>query len=241
MDLISICIPTYEMHGKAKELLTRNFDMLKKQTYKNFEIIISDNSKDNTIQNLCEDLKYESLNIKYSRNSRIGLAPNINEAIKKASGKLIKILFMDDFFADENSLKDILDNFKGNWLVTGCGHDKGNGKIINTHFPVYNKNMHLGKNTIGSPSVLTIKNENIFFFDENLSWVLDCDYYKRLYNRYGKPDILNKVNVIIGVGKHQTTNHLDNNIKQKEYLYIEKKYTGEISYKNKLLKLLKLW
>jgi len=241
MDLISICIPTYEMHGKARELLARSFDMLKKQTYKNFEVIVSDNSRDNTIQNLCEDQKYKSLNIKYSRNLRTGLAPNTNEAMKKASGKLIKILFMDDFFADENSLQDIVDNFKGHWLVTGCGHDKGNGKIVSKHFPVYNKNMHLGKNTIGSPSVLTIKNEDVIFFDENLSWVVDCDYYKRLYDKYGKPNILNKVNVIIGIGKHQTTNHLENDIKRKEYSYIEKKYTGKTSYKNKLLKLLKLW
>lgn len=241
MDLISICIPTYEMHGKALELLTRSFNMLKKQTYKNFEVIISDNSEDGVVKTLCENSDYESLNIKYSKNGRKGLAPNINEAMKKADGKLIKILFMDDFFADENSLQDIVNNFKGDWLVTGCGHDKGDGKIINTHYPIYNKNVHLGKNTIGSPSVLTIRNENIFFFDENLSWVVDCDYYKRLYDKYGKPDILNKINVIIGIGKHQTTNHLDNNVKQKEYLYIENRYTGKISYKNKLLRLLKLW
>ncbi len=241
MDLISICIPTYEMHGKATELLTRSFNMLKKQTYKNFEIIISDNSEDDVIKNLCKNPDYQSLNIKYFQNPRKGLAPNTNEAIKKASGQLIKILFMDDFLANENSLKDIVDNFKGNWLVSGCGHDKGDGKIFNIHFPIYNRNMHLGKNTIGSPSVLTIKNEDIMFFDENLSWVVDCDYYKRLYDKYGKPDILNKVNVIIGLGEHQTTNHLENKSKQREYLYIEKKYTGKISYKNKLLKLLKLW
>ena len=241
MDLISICIPTYEMHGEAKRLLTRSFDMLLKQTYKNFEVIISDNSEDDVIKTLCENPDYQSLNIKYSKNPRKGLAPNINEAIKKATGKLIKILFMDDFFADENSLKDIVNNFHGHWLVTGCGHDNGNGKVSNIHFPVYNKNLHLGKNTIGSPSVLTIKNENPLLFDENLTWVVDCDYYKRLYDKYGKPDILNKVNVIIGLGEHQTTNHLNNKFKSREYEYIEKKYTGKISYKNKLLKLLRLW
>jgi len=241
MDLVSICIPTYEAHGKARDLLARNFDMLKKQTYKNFEVIISDNSKDYAIKDFCEDPKYKSLNIKYSRNSRIGLAPNTNEAMKKASGKLIKILFMDDCFADENSLQDIVNNIKGYWLVTGCGHNMGDDKISNTHFPSYNKNMHLGKNTIGSPSVLTIKNENIIFFDENLSWVVDCDYYKRLYDKYGEPDILNKVNIIMGIGKHQTTNHLENKVKQKEYSYIENKFTGKTSYKNKLLRLLKLW
>ena len=58
--IISICIPTYEMHGKAKELLKRNFEILLKQTYKKFEVIISDNSEDGVVKNLCENLEYKS-------------------------------------------------------------------------------------------------------------------------------------------------------------------------------------
>lgn len=238
---LSVCIPTYEMRGEAKRVLTRSFDILKKQTFKDFEVVISDNSEDNVIENLCKDPEHQSLNIKYFKNPKKGISSNTNVAMKKASGELIKILYMDDVLADENSLQDIVNNFKRYWLVTGCGHDTGNGKIKNIHYPRYNKNLYLGKNTIGAPSVLTIKNEDILLFDENLSWLLDCDYYKRLHDKYGEPDILNKINVIIGIGKHQTTNHLDNNLKQKEYSYIEKKYTGKVSYKNKLLKLLKFW
>ena len=221
---LSICIPTYEMHGKATELLTRSFNMLKKQTFKDFEVIISDNSENDIVKNLCENPIYNSLNIKYLKNSRKGISANTNVSIKNASGKLIKILYMDDFLADENSLQDIINNFKGNWLASGCGHNSGNGKIENIHFPKYSKNISLGKNTIGSPSVLTIKNENILLFDENLTWTLDCDYYKRLYDKYGKPTILNKVNVIIGTGKHQTTHHLNYFKKLKERFTIWQKY-----------------
>jgi len=83
---LSICIPTYEMHGRARELLKRSFDMLKKQTYKDFEVIISDNSIDDVIKNLCEDPTYQSLNIKYARSSRMGASVNTNEAIKRAKG-----------------------------------------------------------------------------------------------------------------------------------------------------------
>lgn len=233
---LSICIPTYEMRGKALELLTRSFDMLKKQTFKDFEVVVADNSEDNVVKDLCASSEFQSLNINYFKNSRKGTSQNTNEAIKKARGKLIKILYMDDFLADKNSLQDIVDNFKGKWLVTGCGHDQGDGKIKNIHFPTYNEKIYLGKNTIGAPSVLTIKNENPPLFDENLRWLLDCDYYKRLYNTYGQPEILNKVNVIIGLGKHQQTNHLKWQIKWKEKLLMQQKYG-----KNKLLKLFKLW
>lgn len=229
---ISVCIPTYEMHGKAKELLVRSFDMLKKQTYKDFEIIISDNSEDDVVKNLCGDEKYKSLDIKYYKNPRKGLSVNTNESMKKANGELIKILYMDDYLADEHSLAKIAENFKGSWMVTGCGHDNGDGQIINTHFPKYTEKIYMGKNTIGSPSVVTIKNENILFFDESLSWMLDCDYYKKLYDRYGEPNILNEINVIIGIGKHQTTHHLNYLKKIKERVILWRRY-----YLNKLFKL----
>jgi len=148
---------------------------------------------------------------------------------------------MDDFLARENSLQDIVDTFKGNWLVTGCGQDNGNGKIIKPHFPIYNKKLYLGKNTIGAPSVLTIKNDNPLLFDDQLTWLFDCDYYKRLYDKYGEPTILNKLNVIIGIGKHQLTNHLNKKIKKGEEKYMKEKYGNkEKWYKNWLSKLLKL-
>lgn len=234
--LLSICIPTYEMRGEATRVLTRSFDVLKNQTFKNFEIIISDNSEGDIVKNLCENPEYQSLNIKYFKNSKKGISINTNEAIKRASGKFIKILYMDDYLSSENSLQDIIDNFKGNWLVTGCGHDVGDGKIINLHFPAYNKKVYLGKNTIGSPSVLTIKNKNPLMLDEDLTWLLDCDYYKRLYDKYGEPDILNKINVIIGLSNNQTTNNIKYRVKWREKKLMQKRYG-----KDGLFKLFKLW
>lgn len=232
---LSVCIPTYNMHGEGIPLFARSLGMLLKQTYVDFEVIITDNSENDLIKNLCEDAKYKTLNIKYYKNPRRGIAQNTNESMKLAKGELIKILFQDDYLANENSLQDIMDNFKGYWLVTGCEHDSGDGLRQNPHFPVYKEKIARGKNTIGSPSVLTIKNENIIFFDEDLTWVLDCDYYKRLYDRYGEPTILNKINIVIGKGKHQTTNHLTNRLKRKEKRYLARKYSKG------LLKFFNLW
>lgn len=217
---ISICIPTYEMGGQGAQMLRRNLDMIKCQTFTDYEIVISDNSKNNEIEDLCKkDGAYSSLPIKYVRNPRIGMAQNTNEAIRNASGEIIKILYMDDYFANADSLQRINDNFKGNWMVTGCEHFDG-VKQYGTHYPKFTKEVILGKNTIGSPSVLSIKNEDVIFFDENMTWVLDCDYYGRLYKKYGEPTILNEVNIVIGTGKHQVTQILPNIKKIKERLYI---------------------
>lgn len=232
------------MHGMASSFLPNNLNVLLGQTFKDFEVVITDNSEDDVIKNICENEKYRSLDIKYTKNNKTvkkGISQNTNEAVKKASGELIKILYLDDYLASENSLQDIVDNFKGNWLVTGCGHDEGDGKIINLHFPTYNDKIYMGKNTIGSPSVLTIKNEDLIFFDENLTWLLDCDYYRRLYEKYGEPTILNKINVVIGIGKYQTTNHLNRFIKRTEYKYVKNKYATNQDHKNIISKLFKWW
>lgn len=148
------------------------------------------------------------------------MAENTNAAIKASSGELIKILYMDDYLAHENSLKMISDSFEGEWLVTGCAHNPG----THTHLPTWNDRIHEGINTIGSPSVLTLRNDNPLLFDESLTWLLDCDLYKRLYEKHGPPTILNDINVTIGVGEHQMTHLIPNEVKVEEHNYIAQKY-----------------
>ena len=222
MSLISVCIPAYEMHGEGSKFLKRSFDVLKEQTFKDFEVVVSDNSEDDAIKNLCRE--YENiLNINFVRNPKKGMAQNTNEAIKIAQGEIIKILFLDDYLANENSLKEIVDNFKGEWLVTGCEHDSGDGYREKIHLPIFSKKIFFGINTIGSPSVLAIKNTKPISFDKKMTWLLDCDYYARLYKKYGNPTILNTVNVIIGTGEHQTTHHLKRIHRIAENIYLIKK------------------
>lgn len=220
---ISICIPTYEMSGQGPRLLERNLNTVKNQTFTDFEVIISDNSNNDEIKKVCEKEDYRNLNIVYKKNPIKGMAQNTNEAIKNASGEIIKILYMDDYLSHKNSIKNIVENFKGYWLVTGCNHD--NGSILyNEHKPKYNKKIFLGKNTIGAPSVLSFKNQNIIFFDEKMTWLLDCDYYKRLYDLYGEPTILNDINITIGTSDHQVTNILPTKRKIIELFYVCKKH-----------------
>lgn len=223
--LISICIPTYEMNGKGHIFLKDSLKIISNQTFKDFNVIISDHSKNNLIENLCK-VYTNKLNIKYFKNSdNIGSSSaNINNAIKKADGGLIKILFQDDFLLNEKSLEEIVKNFdinKDRWLITACEHTKDGKNLFRPFYPRYNNLIQFGKNTISSPSVLTIKNENPLLFDERLVWLMDCDYYKRCYDKFGDPKILNKINVVNRIGKHQISILTVNiKIKIKELIYI---------------------
>ncbi|OGF21717.1 hypothetical protein A2Y83_03275 [Candidatus Falkowbacteria bacterium RBG_13_39_14] len=229
MKFLTVCIPTYEMMGFGEKFLKHNFDILKEQTFKNFEVIISDHSKTDLIENLCEQYK-NLLDIKYFKNNenRGSSSANINNAIKNAKGKLIKIIFQDDFLYEKKSLEKIVNNFdfkKDNWLITACEHTVDGVNYYRPFYPKYHDKIHLSRNTISSPSALTIKNENPLLFDENLIWAMDCDYYKRCYDKFGEPKILNEINVVNRAGTHQVSNTIVNEVLQeKEYKYLLKKY-----------------
>ncbi len=219
MVKLTVALPTHGMEDR-QYFFKRCLNSLWSQTFQDFEIVVTDNSDDNIIEDIC---KHYSTGIRYFRNPRKGMAQNTNEAIKQSKGELIKILYMDDFLNYNGALQGIVDHFKGYWLVTDCIH-YDETKYFNHHKPHYNEQVYMGNNTIGSPSVLTIKNDEPMLFDENLTWLLDCDLYKRYYERYGNPTILNDKNVVIGVGQHQATNILLDEVKLKEYSYMQQKY-----------------
>jgi hypothetical protein len=151
---------------------------------------------------------------------------NINNAIKHASRDIIKILFQDDFLYDEHSLEKQLECFKSDWMVTACCHYNGK-EIYKPYYPKYHNNIQYGENTISSPSVLMFKNKNILEFDENLFWLMDVDYYKRLYNMFGSPSICSYITVVNREHENQVSNTLaTEEIKKQELEYIIKKYAN---------------
>lgn len=157
---------------------------------------------------------------------KVGSMPvTSNRVIEGARGELIKILYLDDYLAHSDSLKNIVDAFreKDKWLVTGCVHDNGTN-VANPHYPEYTENISTGNNCIGSPSVLTFRREGCLYFDEKLSFALDCDLYYRYNEAYGPPTILNDLNVVIGLHSGQTTNRMPQEEKMQEFEYVTKKH-----------------
>lgn len=193
---ISVVVPIHDMPNGAF-FLWRLVNSLMSQTFKDYELII-----------VKEGL----------------MAENTNAGILKARGELVKILFMDDYFARADSLQEIVDKFEGRWMVTGCVHDMGDGLYKNAHYSEYTQDISTGNNCIGSPSVLTFRREGCLMFDENLSYMLDCDLYKRYYDTYGLPKILNDLNVVIGLHDNQTSNLMTHEQIFSEREYVNKKH-----------------
>lgn len=225
---ISIVIPTYNMINGVEYL---NFSLSKIKTQKvncDIEIIVTDHSNDDSIKNLCNEW-INKLNIIYHKNTyKIGSSSaNINTGISLASGDLIKILFQDDFLFDNNSLRHTIENFDETkkWLISTCLHTNDGFNYFRLHHPFYNHDIHLGNNTISSPSVITIKNNLNVFFDEELLWLMDVDFYKRMYIMYNEPSICYEPTIVNRIHDNQVSNTLaTNEIKDNELIYIKKKY-----------------
>ena len=144
-----------------------------------------------------------------------GMAENTNSGIRRARGELIKILYLDDYLSHKDALKDIVEAFDGHWLITGTDNNPN---------PYWTDNIETGNNKLGSPSALTILNEDPLLFDEKMNWALDCDYYRRMYNLYGEPVILEGAGVNMGIGDHQMSHILTDEEKEEEFNYLETKY-----------------
>jgi len=218
---LSVAIPTHQIE-RSGYFFKRCLDSLWNQTFQDFEIVVSDNSNNDVIEDICAFYG----GIRYFRNPPKGMADNHNEAIRRSQGELIKLLQMDDFMVDEDSLQEIVGNFEDKdwWLITGCLHIKNNGDLYNYHESIWNDRIYTGDNTLGSISTLTIRNKSPMLFDESLSWVVDCDLYKRYYDKYGLPKMLKTANVVIDVGTHRLTRTLSDELKRKEMDLLTQRY-----------------
>lgn len=151
------------------------------------------------------------------------MAENTNAAIKRARGEWIKIMYLDDYFlTPKYQCLDMVYDFTGGieWGIYGTDTNPN---------PYWTDDIETGNNKLGSPSALIFRNhfEDNLLFDENMSWLLDCDYYKRMKEKYHKPVLLlggSEVSIGIGQGDHQMTHILTDEEKLTEHEYITKKY-----------------
>jgi glycosyltransferase involved in cell wall biosynthesis len=221
---MSICIPTWEQHGFGLKFLTKLLESIYTQTFNDYEIIISDHSKNNDIQNYVERLPKVRY-FKYNENYGNGVC-NTNNALIYAQGEIIKIMFQDDFLYSEHTLQKIESCFKNNninWLVTACNHTTNEMDFYRPFYPSWNKNLVYGVNTISSPSVLSFLKKDTIKFDDKLVMLMDVDFYYQLFLKYGEPFYLQEILVTNRIHEFQISTQYDKDIND-EISYIKMKY-----------------
>jgi len=190
--MISLTIPCYDMNGRGVEMLRELIESIHLQAFfKDFEIVVSDSTSDigpSTIDRECYN-HGRFLNVRRVPGKPTAAA-NFNNAISHASGEIIKPMCQDDKFMEPDTLQKIADAFEQNASWIACtSHNEGEGYPTSEHVPYVHTTLarlREGENTYGSPSAMAWR-RNELRFDENLHWLLDCEFYARMVERYGTP------------------------------------------------------
>lgn len=187
MPKVSICIPAFEQ----PELLRRTLHSIFDQTYTDFEIILTDDSRNDGIEKMLKDNAWKE-KVHYIKNAtQLGSPENWNEAIRHANGQYIKIMHHDDWFSSPDSLKKyvlLLDtNSQADFAFSATLIINQSTQATSVNCP---DSMWLDKlkknpailffaNFIGAPSACIFRKDKRITFDKNIRYVVDIDFYIR--------------------------------------------------------------
>jgi len=95
---VSIGLPVYN----GQDYLSAAIESLSRQTFGDFEIVISDNASSDRTPEICREFAASDPRIRYDRNERnLGAAANYNAVFARARGEYFKWASHDDFVAPD--------------------------------------------------------------------------------------------------------------------------------------------
>ncbi|CAN5470706.1 hypothetical protein BH10BAC2_BH10BAC2_23950 [soil metagenome] len=208
---ISICIPAYKRVNYLKRLL----DSILIQTFTDFEVIITDDSDDNSVKDLA-DLYAEKLDLIYHKNTKtLGTPANWNAGIAIAKGEWIKLVHDDDWFADEKGLAGFASNTKNgkNFIFSAYKNIYESSKSPDEIFITASWKKRITRepytvfafNVIGPPSVTMLHKSITLQYDERLKWRVDQEFYIRALNEVNDYCYIPEALINIGISKTQVT------------------------------------
>lgn len=212
MAIISICIPAF----KRTHFLKRLLDSIAIQTYKDYNVIVSDDSASEEVEDLCS-IYSNKMNLHYYKNSlALGTPENWNEAIKKATGDWIKLMHDDDWFTDNTSLQKFANatDKSADFIFAAYNNVFEDKKVtkpvfLNSFYKramIQNPVTLIAKNIIGPPSVVMHKNDQKYWYDKNVKWVVDMEFYIR-FLQTSNCYYINQPLINVGLNKEQVTQY----------------------------------
>jgi glycosyltransferase involved in cell wall biosynthesis len=213
--LVSICIPAYQHIDYLERLLNSIFI----QTFKDFEVVITDDSLDDNVKIL---LKKFTSNFKiyyYKNEVALGTPENWNEAIRKANGDWIKLMHNDDWFATNDALQTFYDAIQQNpstdfffSAFQNVEVNSGTKQVVRMSFAdklFFKSNPYhlLKKVYIGNPSCTIVRKKLNIWYDKRYKFIVDFDYYIRVIQQTKMPVYIDKILLNIGFHNEQVTTY----------------------------------
>jgi glycosyltransferase involved in cell wall biosynthesis len=212
---ISICIPAYKRIADLEKLL----DSIGRQTFKNFEVIVTDDSPEDTVKIFCDNYPHEFKLIYYRNPTALGTPENWNEGIRKATGEWVKLMHDDDYFATGDSLKLFVAAIQNNpdadvFYSAFVFEDavKKTQKIIRCNwwdrfFLSLSPYHMLKRNYFGNPSCIIIKKDVPYLYDNRFKYIVDFAFYIELLLNNTNCRYIPEVLIHVGLNEGQVTNY----------------------------------
>jgi len=213
MPLISICIPAY----KRVHYLQRLLDSISIQSFKDFEVIITDDSPDDSVEKLIAPYQQKFTILYYHNSQAKGTPANWNEGISRAGGEWIKLIHDDDWFAQPDSLAIFAEHTKaGKKFIFSAYANRANidaAEEIKHLQPSWKQRIIkepmtlLAYNVVGPPSVTLIHKSIKEKYDEQMKWRVDMDFYVRLLLQQQEYTYIDERLIYVGISDTQVTNY----------------------------------
>jgi len=187
---ISICIPAYQRLSFLQRLL----DSIRSQVYRNFEVIITDDSPDDRIEQYLAIQHFDFPICYYRNHPPKGTPLNWMEGMKYAKGEWIKIIHDDDWFTGPDALQQFASAATSNTDCIFSGYTayyettkKSVNKTID-HKQFQKTQAHpyrlFASNQLGPPSVVMFRKNVSELYDPALKWLVDIEAYTRIFRTY---------------------------------------------------------
>jgi glycosyltransferase involved in cell wall biosynthesis len=232
---ITICIPAFNQ----TEFLNRTLESISSQTFRDFEVIVTDDSTTQDVEKLV--VSFESkFKIRYERNSeQLGSPANWNRALDMAQGDWIKFMHHDDWFSGPDSLRIFAEAANRDANFVFCDSEVLDVERQTTHVSAPSAQFLrilrskptalFASNFIGSPSA-TFFRRSPMRFDPMLEYVVDVDFYIRYLKDSRFVHI--PAALIVNTSNHPgqvTSRSLGAEVQLREYLYLyDKVFDGGI-------------
>ena len=209
-ELVSVLLSTYN----SEETLGKSINSLLNQTYKNLEILISDDGSTDSTKEICKkfQLKDERI-LLFSNKKNIGLTKSLNNLAQKASGSLIARHDADDISLPDRIEEQIqFMKKKGLDAVTTRSLVKQNNKKRpGISFYIPDKLLINRKNPFIHGTLIIKKNvfQEIGYYDERFYFAQDYKLFYDLLNKGYKVRTLNKALYILNTENNISSENLE--------------------------------
>ena len=208
--LVSVLLSTYN----SEESIGESIESLLSQTYKNLEILISDDGSTDSTKEICKKFQLKDERILFSSNKKnIGLTKSLNNLAQKASGSLIARHDADDIslpYRIEEQIqfmkKKKLDAVTSRSLVK-----QNNKKRPGISFYIPDKLLINRKNPFIHGTLIIKKNvfQEIGYYDERFYYAQDYKLFYDLLNKGYKVKTLNKALYILNTENNISSENLE--------------------------------